>query len=433
MRLKVIAALLSLSGAIAAEAQTFEKTPALSAKAILRPELLKSDAHTVKEAVRNDGYMNYYDIDSIFGSETVTGTMLLEKRVNEILAAKSLKERSSTAVAASAGKDVAVDIVTAPVNAVKKVAETVSDSEKLKDTIASVPGGVYNLFKSAAQVIGAGAQAVYNSGKSAVGSETAQGQGAGEFFSNAALDYSGYNKSFRNLAKELKVDPYTKNEVLRSELKRVASIQSSVRFTKKFVPGLPSVPGVSQANSYLGLAENAAAYDDPDKVRELNEKVIAALSTDKDKNQAFQKNVFYTPFLKAGFTKSLERLKDVKNAAALIEMAARAESESGALYYISAARMLADYNDKHPLDQITGGVRIPAAVTKAGHIYIPVPVDHLVWTKEVQTIFTDFKARVSKEHKVKDCEAVITGTVSVRAKKELRARGVSKIVEKASA
>ena len=57
----------SSSLALPALAAEFEAPPTFKAGEILPPELLQSEHHRVEEIVENDGYLNYYRIESDFG------------------------------------------------------------------------------------------------------------------------------------------------------------------------------------------------------------------------------------------------------------------------------------------------------------------------------------------------------------------------------
>src|SRR3954452_23439356 len=73
---------------------TFEELPELKASEILRPELLKSSHHTVREPVPTSSGMNEFTIDSDFGLFQADGNEMLVRRVNEIDAIARLREVS---------------------------------------------------------------------------------------------------------------------------------------------------------------------------------------------------------------------------------------------------------------------------------------------------------------------------------------------------
>ena len=71
-------------------------------------------------------------------------------------------------------------------------------------------------------------------------------------------------------------------------------------------------------------------------------------------------------------------------------------------------------------------VVVPAGVTKNGDLIVPLPVDHLVWTKEVATVFKDFEKRVTN-YPVRRSEIRIAGTASPRAIEELKRLGAEDV------
>lgn len=233
-------------------AQRYEPLPKLSAQAFFPTSTLKGSNYSVDSSVKNDGYMNTYFLRSRFGNLNVTGDYFLLKRITEIQTLEFIeKNYPSDMVATKAVGGVAKRIVTAPINATKKLVNTISDGDKLKKTLKSVPSGIANIFSLAADAVGDVANFTYNTGKAVVSGESGdtskQFAKAGELFEHEALNFVGYNRAYREIAKELKADPYTNNQLLRAELKRMASIQAAANLGGKFVPGV-SVPLVGTAN-----------------------------------------------------------------------------------------------------------------------------------------------------------------------------------------
>lgn len=421
-------------------AQSYEQPPILAAREALPQTILENKLYTVAPAVTNDGYMNSYTVKSKYGEFTTRGTYFMIKLATEIEVLQFIETNFPThqVVLAAAG-DTAVDIATAPVRATKKVYDTVSDTDKLSSTVKSIPGGVANIFKFAADSVGTVATTAYDVGKSAVtggkkdsdkstGSEISKAYSMAE---DAALDFIGYNKAYRDIAQVLKVDPFTENTVLRSELVRIASLRTSVRVGSRFVPTL-SIPGIGTASRYLGYAEKTAAYEDPKKVDELNRKVFDALGKGGDKERfaesakAFFDNDSYTPVMRKVVLDTIKKLDSAgtSNLEKLLEAAAKASSRAIAQFYVLAISKLGElHTKKDPLVTVIRNGTIPAAVSKSGHLYIPLPVDHLVWTEYVAKIFTGVHDTIEPSYGVKQSTILIGGTVSKRCEAELRKLG----------
>ena len=414
----------------------YESPPTFQADRVLKPKLVKGELFSVGPSVRNDGYLNHFALRSKFGTFDARGTLTLQKRIQELYALEVLeKEFPSSGVASKAVGESAVGIVTGPVRSVQKAYNHVSDKEKLKKTGKSIPGGVANLFGAAASAVSDGATFVYETGSSALRGDSegtsAQFDKAGEVIVDAAEKYTGYDKAYRELSRALKIDPYTDNEVLRKELRRVALIQSGVKTGARFAPGLYGIPHVGTVNRYMDRAEEVAAYEDPKKVEALNAKIAEALG-EADKNYSaaqkrFFANKYFTPLSRRIVLKNLERLKGVKDVGMFLDMAGRVRSREAAALYISAGESLADYHDKEGrLLSLVSQVVVPAGVTKNGDLIVPLPVDHLVWTKEVATVFKDFEKRVTN-YPVRRSEIRIAGTASPRAIEELKRLGAEDV------
>ena len=131
----------------AASAQSgFEKPPVLQAKDVLPQALLKGPFHEVNPRVTSDGYFNEFKLKSKFGNFNVEGQQLLELRIGELNALNELDKLSSSKVIGDAMYEGGKATVMAPVNVVKKVAKTVSDPDKMYETVKGVPEGAEKIF-----------------------------------------------------------------------------------------------------------------------------------------------------------------------------------------------------------------------------------------------------------------------------------------------
>ena len=254
----------TLQAAAAPKSQSqFETPPVLEASKLLAPEILKGPYHQVAEKVTSDGYFNTYHIESTFGAFDVEGLPMLEVRISEMTALAELDKISSTKVFQDAALKAGKGIVMAPVNIVKKTAQTVSDPGAIVDTVAGIPDGAEKLFswayrktKGAVVAVGdavSGSSDDANSSGSGVSvSDTLQG-GA-----NFGLEYLGYNKNQRAWFKKLQINPYTTNQTLKDEVIRVAGIETAVGTASNLSPdsvfwdnSAPSIGGTIEPRSSL--------------------------------------------------------------------------------------------------------------------------------------------------------------------------------------
>ena len=419
--------LLSLLIAISAEAApvkktpvaapgNWEKPPVLSAKAVLPAELLKSKYHTVQDRVENDGYNNHYVVTSPYGTFKAESTEALIYRINEISAIVKLKSISSSSAFASAAKDAGIDLVTAPVKAVGKVYETVKDPEKLGDTVKAIPEGIVGLFKFAARNVQSGYEAVAGKDSSEAAEE---GVEAGSSF---AEDFIGYTDAVNARYEELKIDPYTDNEIVKDEVKRIARVETGVKAGVHFVPGIGGIALIGDINKYSGYASFVAEYANPAKVRGEHQVALDALGVPAEVSKRFLDNKLYTPTLRLRIIRAAQTLKNVKGEEALIRMAADGpRSGESAAYYARASELLAKQGS---LRTVVTTTQIPAAVNTDNVLVLPLAVDYLVWTDLAGPLVEDTLREARAEMGAQSVRAIISGRASPRCQQELEARGV---------
>ncbi len=409
----------------------FENPPTIQASTFLPPELVKGPHHTVAERVTSDGYFNNYTVRSNFGDFVIEGQSLLETRIGEMAALAELDKLSSSSVFADAAYKAGKGIVLAPVNIVKKAAKTVSDPEKMGDTLAAIPEGAEKLFSW-----------VYRKGKSAVNA-------VGDTFSSSSdtdkkredtptkstsdtvsdtldqgasfgLKYIGYTKRQREWFRKLKVNPYTSNELLRDEVMRVAGIETAVGTAFKFVPGLGLLGELSTFNTWYERAEKLSLYEDPDSIAKKNQKELATLGVSEDLIKRFAENKAYTPWSRRFISSSLATLgTSVTGHSDFIRAACEATNEPSTLYFVSVAEALEKKHAQTPIRSIVASTYLPAALLKDGSLFMPLSVDYLFWTEQVAGIFQDFQRQVVKPSKVGKVQIAVRGKISNKARETL--------------
>ena len=415
-----------------ASAAGFETPPVFQAADILPSDLLQGTEHRVAQEVKNDGYMNHYRLSSRFGEYEAVGYPMLLRRIHEIYALALLEEHTTTKVTIETGKEVGTKVAKSTVDGVKKLGDMATDPEELSRTIKAVPGGVANLFHFAADTVETGVDYVAETGKQMMAGSAgedgkAQGEGTASQLTKKAgelaLQYSGYSEANARWAKQLEIDPYTDNELLRSEIRRVATVEATVGFAGRFTPKPPSIPGVSEANKWLNTIEDVSLYDDPAKIAELNKKVLESLGMSEEEVLKFASNEHFTPTTRTLLLSAIKSLEGVEKSRDLLTLAATAKSRAGAWYFVQAIQQLSRLHQKRPLTRVITELAIPSAITASGYFMVPLPVDHLVWTEDVATILTDAHERVGRELKINSSEVMVAGTVSSRSRKELEKQG----------
>ena len=104
--------------ALASELPPYEPNPEFKASEILSPQQLSGPNHTVDEKVLNDGFLNYYVVQTPFGDFKAAGNRSLARRIKEARALAELDDISKSDVFLDAG----MQAVIAPAKALEQVA-----------------------------------------------------------------------------------------------------------------------------------------------------------------------------------------------------------------------------------------------------------------------------------------------------------------------
>jgi hypothetical protein len=424
----VIVALSTIVQAHAESTTDFERPLLPSVKELLPRELASGPKFKVADPAHNDGYFTTYTLVSDYGKFVVEGQQMLELRIAELVALEELAELSSTSVFGEAALQAGKATVLAPVRLLEKTYDRVSDPEKMVETLQGVPDGAEKLFswayrqvKSATNAVGdmaaPGPTATPNPMASEVSASSTLQQGK-----KFGLQFIGYSKREREWFRKLKVSPYTSNELLQSEIERVAAIETAVGIGFKFVPGLGLLGQLSMVSKWYDRAEKLSLYEEPGKIAQKNAQELQELGISPEVAGPFVKNKAYTPWSRRFVVASLRAIgQNVKGHEHFIRAATVATNEPSALYFVSVAEALEKIHEKEPLRQIVASLQLPAGITTKGKLVVPLSVDYLFWTAEVAEIFQDFKNRVLKEGTFTSVEIRIRGRASAKAMKALTA------------
>ncbi len=405
-----------------AQEPRFEVPPVLEAASLLTPEVLRGEHHVVREAVANDGFMNTYTIDSDFGQFEAYGEPLLVLRLREIGALAELDELSRTKVFAEALAKGAVSQVTTVVEFAGHPVETVK----------GVPEGVKRMFKRTVRTVKKGAEVAKDLAEDSDGSEDGE-EGTGEDSEGEdgalkegaeagqkyAKKYFGVSGAERRWAEKLGVDPYSANEVLRREIKKVAKVDAAGGLTVRLAP-IPRIPGVS----YIKDLSKLVWRTDPWELREINRKALVAMGGDTELVEEFLGNAFFNPSAQTFLVSVLSDLPSVEGRSLVVGLAALAESQEEASFFIQAIKMLAGFKGSGvQITELLGGGRLPGVLTGDARLVLLIPVDHIFWTEGIAAAADGPFAQVGKDLSIMSRELWFRGRVSERCRKELGARG----------
>jgi hypothetical protein len=408
---------------------------------------LRGQHHTVVEEVSNDGYMNTYRIESDHGELTAEGTAALRQRIREIDAIAQLSEVSRS----DAFLKALADSATGPYEAAKKVID-----EPIK-TAKGLSGGVSRFVKRTSRKVHDAkdeGDELYHEHKQdraakkaaeaeeASAAETGEpppeksssekteerssedgkniAQKGGSKAAEYGKDWVGYTDSRRAWARDLGVDPYSDNEILDHELKRVSQAAAAGSLSMRMVP----VPDV-ELLGYLGDANELVWQMDPLDLRMHNEKLLYEMGTTEQSVEALYDNVHQTPSSITVLVNALVALEGAADRPIWVDQALAARSRSEAQYLMRAANFLAAYHQQRsPLVRMVGGGHHVHGLNDAGDLILAVAMDRLYWTEDLSALVAQLLPAMQKETGAGRGEVWIEGTASPRATDALRDHGL---------
>jgi hypothetical protein len=401
MLLVMALTMLAGGGLVVGAAPGYERQPVLQASQLAPAELLKGPGFQVDSKVPTEGYLGRFTIRSDVGTIEAHGREMLRIRVEELSAIKQLDAVSKTEMFAKALGSSAMR----PVKAVEQIVT------KPVETAKGLPKGVERLFGR----VQLGAESLWSA---ATASDTSSEDRVEEVASRVggiSRDVLGFEQERRQLAKSLKVDPYTTNKILAGKLDDIAWVTFSARLgintvTAVFVPG-------SLAMSTTTFTTDLV-WDTPTaELHRLNEQKLRDMGIGEERARALMKNPWYSLTVLTTCVTALEQLSDVSGRDAVVVFAASASSEDQARFVAESLQMLVHYHrTMTPLTLLAASGPITARDRNEA-VVVPAPVDYVAWTTRVAelTRHPDLKAQQR--------DIWLTGQLSPRAKRELTSAG----------
>jgi hypothetical protein len=374
----------------------FEPLPVRSAAELLPPELLEGPHHRVRDEVESDGFLNLYVIDSDFGTFEAAGDELLAQRVHEIEALAELdrmQKRDEFAKAMAAGLKspfvAAWNLIRDPV-----------------DSILGVPEAAWEAVKKTAEITR---------------------RERGELEDSGFREVIGFEAKKRELAFQLGVDPYTSNRELQKQLNRFAWAAYLGGLPFAFVPFQNPAdeneigPASEDADDRLrGILRHYA----PEDLRRLNRIELAVMGVEAELADRFLTHPWYSPRHGTILIESLVGLDLAADRDVFVATAVGAGSEADARFYQRAAQLLRAYHEAaDPVARVAAEQRAVLGVTLDDELVVPLILDHTVWSRRA----ADFAERVTSARDAlgaREVHLLVSGTLSERARTELRGRGI---------
>jgi len=387
----------------------FETAPVLAGAVLVPAALLKGPLHSIAEPVTLEGYFGQFVIESKFGSFSVAGVNMLGVRVNELQAIATLREvensqafRDSLARAASAPIQLVQSAVTNPVGTVENVGQG----------LGSVLGRAGFLARS-------GAQSMADSARSASPAVSGLSPAPkGETMPSAFTgDPFGYNKARRDWARQLNIDPYTSNPVLRPLLDNAAAASFAGSFAINTAIGAVSMG----ANLVVGFDTDVrdAVWNQPavDLARQ-NESRLLGMGVSGRTTREFLRNRWFTPSLQTALVIALSKLGNVSGVESVIHVASQVQGESRVRFLVESVRILGEFQKNEAgFAKLRMSGMVPLGVESDGTLVAAAAIDYAYWDK------TAAEFAQSNELKAKRRILLVAGTASDRAKQKFDTTG----------
>jgi hypothetical protein len=380
--------------------------------ASLPPNEVAGETFHIQDPVHSDGLMHHYVVESRFGAFAAYGHDALRLRLHEVAALTTIANTSNQEVflksmAHGLGEEVK------PVWLVAK---------NPVGTVLGIPTGISHLlggYIAHAQEIGAQTQDVIkrapSSAKSGSGVSLAasQAEGAAKHYAN---DYLGLTAAERRWYAKLEVDPYTRNEVLRHAVERLARVDAGATLGMRFVPGLP-LPGEA------ARALDAIYHEDPAVLRKRRHAELGGYGLTAEEVGRFENAPILTPTRQTLLIEAVKSLDGVAGREELLRHASTVSSEEEVGVLLSSTRLLLKFHARTKVARILAGPRLPTVQLADGGIAVFGAFDAVQWTEEVagyertlrQTLPADATQR----------ELWLLGAVSPRARAALEGLGWS--------
>jgi hypothetical protein len=365
--LTLCAACLAGPGVSAAARQSYEQPPTLRASELLPPDMRAGPLFQVDDQVPTDGLTGHYTLRSQWGPFVAAGRELLRIRIAELPAIQQLEKVSGSQVFLDGVSRAAAKPVEAAANMVANPVQT----------LTNLPAGMSRFFDRVAL----GAQQITQAATDSSKDDSQRAEAAVSRIGSATITALGFEQTRRQLAKSLKVDPYTTNPVLAEKLTDVAWVSFSGRLAVNtlvsvFVPASIAVSATSITSDLV--------YDTPTAdLVVMNKQKMLAMGATEAQAQALLDNPWYSLSVLTSLVTELERLSGVAGQPEVIALAATARNEEEARFLSASVRLLARSNaGGTPISQVAGRGTV-IGIAPNGAVVVPAPVEYVSWTERI--------------------------------------------------
>jgi hypothetical protein len=400
-----ITALVAGDAGVAAN-ENFDVPADESPAASLTPAQVAGKNFKIRDPVHSDGLMHRYVVESRFGEFEAYGRDELDLRLREIAALTEISETSESEVALKA-------VARGLEEDVKSVVSVVTNPV---DTVLGIPRGIGHLLGGyrarAEEITGKVKDSVSND---AEGVDTPSAEQTKRLARKYVDRYMGLSKAERRWYAKLDIDPYTRNEVLRRAVRRLAKVDSGVSFGMKFVAA--GVPYAGEARRALDAIYN----EDPAVLRKKRRQALAGFGLTTAEVERFENILLLDPTRQEALVDAMNTLEGAQGREELLRTAMSVTSEVEVEVFLRSARLLLHTHARRPIARIVAGLRLPCAQFADGRVAVFGAFDAVQWTTEVAGYEGAILGALPAD--VPAREVWLSGTVSPRARAALEQRG----------
>jgi len=373
----IICALLVLISALGATnlaaVDGFDDPQPKKASDILPADLITGKHFRVLDGVTwNDG-LHEFTVETEFGSFDVWGEPMLRVRLAEVDAWVKIEHTSDAEIGAKA-------VGGSILGSIGALASAFAHPIK---TVKGVPKGVGRMFHKAEHSVDKAGNFVRGDSEGSSGEVPTDDDNA---ISKLSKKMVGVNTSYRRLAQEYGVNPYTTNEAIQEELLRLAKIDAVTRKGTKIL-----LPGVGLAVSVIVKVTKAVYEQSWLEIVALNEDTLEVMSASPDQIKALFSNDAINLTLLTTMLETLKSMENVGGHLNVVDQMILLETDAEAVFFAECLLMADWYNqNESPLVEMLPGTLIPVALTADKKVIAFSAADFAYWTPEQKVVIVDF-------------------------------------------
>jgi hypothetical protein len=354
----------------AAAPAAFEQGVVFRAADLLPADSLRGASFRVRDQVVTDGFMAHFDLDTDFGTFTAIGVPQVRTRIAEVEAIRKLVETSKSDLFAEGMKR----SLETPIDAVKNIVT------KPVETAKQVPKTVGHFFGK----IGTSIERGVNKAKAASEGPAPSTEAVAGGVSETAKSVAGFDKARLATAKQLGVDPYSDNTRLQEEMDKVTWAFFAGGLPLRIGAAVASAGVAVAATNMVGVPEDMYVLTQSE-LAHRDQAALEAMGLTADDIRDFMIQPVLSTTRRHRIVTALSSMGKAGGRGLIIRLANSCTTADQADFMIAALNLLVTRMRSGEADytalQVIG--RLPAAMTAAGELHVPAPVDYVTWTEQV--------------------------------------------------